>query len=214
MINFYVRVNRFHLLTFLSLVHCCISPAISPPVRDLLYGVCPCCMCRVSLVSQGTSRLVLRHGPSLAFEYVLRGRGVSAVVSTPQHIVFNFWSDQSSYSTCLLLHCQQPQWRSVILMLLLFSDFGRSATCTAFSKYPPLDLAICSSLACQCHLVWFNGCKANERCVFPCWRLSLIYFIAALLLSCGGPICSCTMGAHFGSQMRRMKKKWCLISNW
>lgn len=98
-------------IALLHLCHCV------PSGRDPQYGVFPCCMCRVSLVSQGNPWLALRHGLSLALGYALPGRRVLAVVSTPQYIDFNCWSDQSSYST-LLIHCQQPQ---CCVFMLLFS---------------------------------------------------------------------------------------------
>lgn len=53
-ITFYVTVNRWNLLTFLSLMLSCISPPSSPLSQ---YSVCTCvctCVCTVSLVSQGT----------------------------------------------------------------------------------------------------------------------------------------------------------------
>lgn len=88
-IKFYVRVDRCHLSTFLLLLNCCISPAVPPPLEihtTALYYVV-CAECHLSL--RGPPDWCEGMGPSLAFEYVLGGRGILAVVSTPQHIVFN-----------------------------------------------------------------------------------------------------------------------------
>ena len=133
-------------------------PTVCPPL-EVCSSVTPCCMCSVIYLS--VDLLVLRQGPSLALEYVLRSRGEGggagggvAVVSTPQHIVLNFWSHQSSYSTCLLLHCQQPQW-SVIL--LLFSVFGRRVLEVSWFRVSNLLIAGTLIFVSVSLLVWFTA---------------------------------------------------------
>lgn len=165
-------MSSFDLLITLKLLHypCCLSS-----IRDSHYSIVLCRMCRVSLVSQGTSWLV---------------RGYGALIS-----IWICSSRQGSFSSCQ--HSPAHRFQSLKWSIILFYLFAASLP-AAIVECDPVMVVFSLWLQCNLHsvlklcqfgicslfadgmlvfvlfLVCWNGYKANKRCFFPCWRLSLI----------------------------------------
>lgn len=101
-------------LTACALLHRSLYPT---SIRELQYSVHVTMLHEHSVTCPSGDLLTGAKARDLTNMWICSwGRGVLAVVSTPLPIISNLWCDQSSYSTCLLLHCEQPQWSGILLL--------------------------------------------------------------------------------------------------